>query len=118
MQDRMGDPFRRKKNQREDRERDLESLGIKLLRGNRFLPPLRGWFVAQFADFPDDEKIEQRSDQRDQHHRNADGVLMKSARGVVNSGGGRQRAKSDGNPDSADCDHCSAGALQNRKNNP
>ena len=83
----------------------------------RFLTPLGSGPAAQAANFPNHKKIEKRAKEREEHHRDADGILMKPFSGGVDAGGSRECAQADGYAKSADGDDGSAGALQDGENN-
>jgi len=69
------------------------------------------------ANFPNHKKIEHRTDEGEEHHRYAKGVLMKAFCGRVNSRGCRNCAEADRDAHSANGNDRGAGALQNGKEN-
>jgi hypothetical protein len=108
----MGDPLGGEKGQGKDGKCDLQVLSAPLTGWERFLPPLRGGVPAKFANSPDHKQIDQRPKKRQQHHGNANCILMKAACGRVNSRRRGERREADGHADAANGDDGGAGTLQ------
>lgn len=93
----------------------MEAFGVEFFLGNRLDAPLSSGLAAKAADFPNHVKINERSQERKHHHRDADGVLMETASGSVNASGRGEGAQADGDAKAADGDHGGASALQERE---
>ena len=78
---------------------------------------MRCGFAAQAVDFPDYKKIHERAEEGEEHHRDADGVLVKAFGGGVNARRGRESAETEGYAYAADRDDRGAGALQDGEDN-
>jgi hypothetical protein len=70
--------LRRDQNQGHNCESDLDLFSPKATVWNGPLSPLRGRSSAERANPPNHVQIGERSDDRENHHRSADGVLVKS----------------------------------------
>jgi hypothetical protein len=98
--------------QRKNGQRDLEPLRAPLFRTEFAATPLCGWLSTQPPDPREDSKVYHRSHGREDEHGNADGVLMKPARGGVDAADRGQRGEADGHAKPADSEHGSTQALQ------
>lgn len=108
----MGDPFGGEEGQGEQGKRNLKSFSAELGGRNGPLAPLRRRPFAEIADSPNDKEVDQRAQQGEEQHGNANGVLMKSFGGSVDAGSSGQSGKADGHANAANGDDCGAGALQ------
>jgi hypothetical protein len=99
----------------DDREDDLESLHAELARAWWSLPPLRCRAAAQPADLSNDSKIQQRADERNDDHGNADSICMKAIHHRAGADAKDERAKADGKAQSIRGCKESADALQERE---
>src|SRR5258706_10911815 len=75
---RVCDPFGSEEKQGQDRESDLKTLGVEFHLRYGLLPPLGGGFASQIPDFPNYKQVDERSEEGQDHHRDANGVLMKA----------------------------------------
>ncbi len=88
----VDDPFGGEQNKSENRESDLEALGIELLLCDGLLTPLCRRLVAQAPDSSHYIKIEDGAKKGESHHGNADGVLMETPSGSVDACGSSESA--------------------------
>ena len=84
----MGDPLGGEQNESENRQSDLEALGIELLLCDGLLTPLCRGLVSQAPDFSHYIEIDDGAEEGEKHHGDADCFLMESARGGVDTGSG------------------------------
>lgn len=85
MNHRVSDPFGGEKEQGKDRKSDLEALGIELFLCCGLQAPLGCRPVSQTANFPDNVKIDDRTEKCQSHHGDANGVLMEPTRRGVDA---------------------------------
>src|SRR6266571_6841630 len=115
VDERMSNPFGGEEEQGQDRESNLKALRVQFFPRDRLLTPLRCGATAKASNFPNNIQIDDRSQEGQEHHGDADGVLMEAASGGVNSSGGGEGAEADGHTDTADGNDGGAGALENRE---
>lgn len=111
----VSEPFSGEEEQSKDGESDLKALGIKLFLGYGLDAPLSGRFATKATNLPNHIEIDERSEKRKHHHRDADGVLMEAASGSVDASGGGKSTEADGDAKAADGDDGRAGTLENGK---
>ena len=87
MDQRVSEPFGSEEKQGQDGQSDLKTLGVEFRFCHRLLAPLSGGLGAQTADFSNYIKIHYGSQEGQNHHGDADGILMKSVSRCVNSRG-------------------------------
>ena len=117
MNHRMCNPLCCYKNKREDCEHNLKDLRPPLFRSNSLESPLSSRPRSKRANAPDDIEVDQRTNRRDNHHRNANRVPVKTARRCVDPNRRFcKRAQTNRNTNAADRNHRRAGALQDNKN--
>ncbi len=111
----MSKPFGGEEEQGQDRKDHLETLGVEFFLRQGLLTPLGRRALAQAAHFSNYIKIEDRSQESQNHHGDADGVLMEAMSGGVNASGGGEGAEANGDAQAADGNDGGAGALENRE---
>src|SRR6266567_2795468 len=92
VDERMSNPFGGEEEQGQDRESNLKALRVQFFPRDRLLTPLRCGATAKASNFPNNIQIDDRSQEGQEHHGDADGVLMEAASGGVNSSGGGEGA--------------------------
>jgi hypothetical protein len=112
----MSDPLRRQQSQGDHRKHNLKHFRSTLLRTHSLHPPLRRRPRAQTANSPNYVKVDQRTHQRRDHHRNTNRVAMKAMRRSVDAQRRlSQRTETNRNAQAADRHHRRARALQDDK---
>ena len=117
MDHRVRNPLGGEQNQSEDGQGDLERLGAQLGGGDRLLAPARGGIFSECADSPYDKEIDERSGEGEQHHGDADSVLVKAFGRSVDSRSGSEGTEANGYTDAADGDDSGASTLQKGEKN-
>ena len=79
------------------------------------MAPPRCWATAQAAHFSYHIQIQDGSEEGQDHHRDANGVLMEAMGWSVNARSRGESAESDGDAHAADGDNGGASALQDSK---
>lgn len=115
MHDAVGEPLRGNEGKGQGCHRYLEELGAILLRSDGAGSPLRGGASSQGADAPDHVEIDDRTKDCNDHHGDADRVLVKAVRGPVQAGSSGEGAEPDGDAYSTDRDDGGARALEQDK---
>lgn len=113
MDERVGDPFRGKQNQRQDRQSNLQLFRAFLFCAEGLLTPLRRLAIAQAANFPNHVQIQNRTEQSDRHQWDADDVCVESVRGGVEAGGCGECREADDDANAAYDHDGGTSALQN-----
>jgi len=112
---RVSDPFRGEEKQGQDRKRDLKTFRVEFFLRYGLLAPLRRRAATQAADFSYHIKIKNGSQKGQNHHGDANGILMETVCGGVNTCGSGQCAQANGDAQAADGDDGRARALQESK---
>ncbi len=113
MDEWMGDPFGGDEQQGKEGERELQEFRSLLFWSDRADTPLGFRAGAEGVDSPEHVEVDEGTDYGDDHHRNADSVLMEAGGGSMYAHGRRaESAEADGDADATDRDDCAASALQ------
>lgn len=108
----VSDPFGGEQKKGQDRKRNLKTLGVEFFLRDGLQAPLRGRLAAQVSHFPDYKQVEDGSEEGQNHHGDANGILMEAVGRCVNACGCGESAEADGYAQTADGNDGSAGALQ------
>jgi len=108
----VGPIFCTQQEQRDQRQKQLQNVGASFLWRDWLPPPGGGGTTAQTPDLPKNQQIQQRTDEGEEHHRDADCGDVHLVGQLDHTEGRSEGGCSDEQADAAESDECAANTLK------